>query len=140
MACGGKMNFESPFEFESYIHPSARSKKGARITIRGSPQLAMASGKVLREDLEMCVGSFPRQVYRRSGPCRARRIKACMKQVVCGAFTGFFNDALENDIIDALVSESRSCGDFDSMRARQYDEDRMKAAARRIRERLQTLL
>ncbi|KAH0545446.1 hypothetical protein FGG08_000447 [Glutinoglossum americanum] len=114
------------------------SKRGARISIRDPPQLAMTTGTTLQEDDELCVSS-KRKVFHRHGPHRKRRIKACMKQVVGGAFTGFFKDAVEMEIIDALVQESRSCT-YDPMRARTYDEGRLRAATNRLVTRLQVLL
>ena len=46
--------------------------------------------------------------YQRRGPRVARRLKACMKRVVGGAFSGYLDQTLEQEAIDALVTESRS--------------------------------
>jgi hypothetical protein len=113
------------------------SKMGALIGIRDPSQLAMTT-QDRKESFQLCI-SPAREVYSRVGSHRKRRMKACMKQVVGGVFTGLSEDAAELDIVDALVTESQRCVN-DPMKPEGYYEAILKAGALRIVSKLRVLL
>ncbi|KAM5363050.1 hypothetical protein ACJZ2D_012235 [Fusarium nematophilum] len=87
----------------------AHTHRGVLITNRDPPNL-----QVLRdppEDIKNCLlltgpKNQSRTLYSQIRPRVPKRYKAFMKQVVGGAFCGFFNSDQEEDLIDALVEES----------------------------------
>ncbi|KAK0616944.1 hypothetical protein B0T14DRAFT_605114 [Immersiella caudata] len=80
---------------------------GVLITSRDPPNL-----QVLRDpsgDIQhslLLTGRTDRNLYSQHRPRTPKRYKAMMKQVVGGAFCGFFDQPTENQIIDALLEES----------------------------------
>lgn len=82
---------------------------GVIITSRDPPQL-----QVLRDpdesitDTLLLAGKSDRRLYSQKRPRAPKRYKAMMKQVVGGAFCGFFENDQEEDIIDAMLRESRN--------------------------------
>jgi hypothetical protein len=69
----------------------------------------------------------------------ARRLKACMKQIVGGAFSGYLNKTLEQEAIDALVKES-SAYRRDPRKSLEYNEGLLRAAADRILKKVRKFL
>ena len=63
------------------------SKGGARISIQESPQFTMGTADREGADHIMCI-SPDREIFQKFGGHTKRRIKACMKQIVGGIFTG----------------------------------------------------
>jgi hypothetical protein len=114
------------------------SKKGARISIREAPQLALIASEQTAEDVLLCISQTKRIFWKRDVPPK-RRIKACMKQVIGCVFTGLSDEPTELEIIDALVEQSRICA-YDPMRMEGCDDNRLEQAAKRITERLRALL
>ncbi|KAI9158135.1 hypothetical protein HJFPF1_06125 [Paramyrothecium foliicola] len=55
----------------------------------------------------LLTGKTERRLYSQSRQRVPKRYKALMKQVVGGAFCGFFDNAAEEDILDVLVDESQ---------------------------------
>ena len=83
------------------------SKKGVLITLRKSLQLL---GNTEVADLEPALAlSNDKCVYRSNRPPLVRRIKACLKQIVGGAFTGLRNNDREQEVIRLLAEEGRKC-------------------------------
>lgn len=86
---------------------SSSTHGGALITSRDPPNL-----QVLRDpsaDVEhslLITGRRDRTLYSQRRPRSNKRYKTVMKQVVGGAFCGFFDQASEDNIIDALLEES----------------------------------
>lgn len=86
---------------------SSSTHGGALITSRDPPNL-----QVLRDpsaDVEhslLITGRRDRTLYSQRRPRSNKRYKTVMKQVVGGAFCGFFGQASEDNIIDALLEES----------------------------------
>lgn len=81
---------------------------GVLITSRDPPRL-----QVLRDsptDIEhslLLTGKTERTLYSQRRARAPKRYKAMMKQVVGGAFCGFFDQNAENELVDALVFEAR---------------------------------
>ena len=85
-------------------HVSAH--QGAIISSRDSPSL-QSNLFIAPEEPEDClnVGS-DRMLRSQTRPRRFKRYKAMMKQVVSGAFTGFFEPSLEDEVVRLLVHHS----------------------------------
>lgn len=72
------------------------------------------------------------------GPRTPRRVKACMKQVVSGAFSGFLNKELENKIVLDLIDESRLRPDKN--KSAQFHEKKVQEATARLVVKIKLLL
>ncbi|KAJ3542509.1 hypothetical protein NM208_g4061 [Fusarium decemcellulare] len=85
----------------------ANTRGGVLITSRDPPSL-----QVLRDppeninDCLLLTGESGRTLHSQVRPRVPKRYKAFMKQVAGGAFSGFFDQDLEEDLIDAFVEES----------------------------------
>jgi hypothetical protein len=90
----------------------------------------------------MCV-SPKRKIFQASGGQPKRRIRACMKQVVGGIFTGLNDDheshELEWDIINSLVDGSRRCAK-DPIKTEAFQDTRLAATAQQIVDKLRVLI
>ncbi|KAH8702863.1 hypothetical protein GQ44DRAFT_732665 [Phaeosphaeriaceae sp. PMI808] len=83
------------------------SKRGVMITLRKPLQLL---GDIELSDLEPALAlSSSKCVYRSNRPPLTRRIKACLKQVVSGVFTGLTNKGGERDVISLVAEEAKKC-------------------------------
>ncbi|KAF8536092.1 hypothetical protein BDD12DRAFT_852532 [Trichophaea hybrida] len=68
-----------------------------------------------------------------------RRIKTCMKQIVGGAFAGYFDRQLEYEIIRDLVTESQVCN-INPRKELEHGENKIMSAATRIVTKIRQLL
>jgi len=120
---------------------STSSNAGARISIRDPPQFTMLASNKEGADHQMSI-SPDRRIFQRYKGEKKRRIKACMKQVVGGIFTGLYDGDMserEEDVINALVEGSRKCA-YDPMKTEAYHDARIREAARQIVDRLRVLI
>jgi len=125
----------------NFLLTSTSSKAGARISIRKPPHLAMVTEHGEEKNPMMCVNP-KRQIFQRYGELeQPRRIKAIMKQVVGGSFTGLCDrDAqLELDIINALVEGSKRCW-IDGTKTQIYLDRVMAHAVNQIVSKLRVLI
>jgi hypothetical protein len=89
------------------------------------------------DNLPSCITlSSSRKIFKQYRyPRSDRRLKACVKQIVGGAFSGHFEKEAEDEIIECLVSESR----FKRINAKK-DVEKIKKAADRLLMKLKHLL
>lgn len=101
----------------------------------------IASGSPHRQNQPQQVLSLgaDRVVYQAKSPQRSRRLKACMKQVVGGAFCGISNPDLEAAIVRSLTSAAKECA-YNPMKTQLHNDKVLEHAAAHIVEMLQTLL
>ncbi|KAI9775385.1 MAG: hypothetical protein M1839_001240 [Geoglossum umbratile] len=118
------------------------SMGGVRISIREPPQFTMVTSDREGADHLMCL-SPKRKIFQMLGAESKRRIRACMKQVVGGIFTGLSDDhgsrELEWDIINSLVDGSRRCA-VDPMKTQHFQDARLATTAQQIVDKLRVLI
>ncbi|ERF76414.1 hypothetical protein EPUS_06972 [Endocarpon pusillum Z07020] len=85
---------------------------GALITSRDPPNLQVLrdSGEDIKHSL-LVAGITNRTLYSQQREREPKRYKTIMKQVVGGAFSCFFKEKLEDEIIDALIEASHQIVD-----------------------------
>lgn len=112
---------------------------GVIITSRDPPHL-----QVLRDsddsitDTLLLAGKSERRLYSQKRPRTSKRYKAMMKQVVGGAFCGFFADHLEEEIVDVILRESRNL--VDEGISASEKATLLSHATKRLMDRIQTYL
>ncbi|OAQ95578.1 hypothetical protein VFPFJ_01688 [Purpureocillium lilacinum] len=85
---------------------------GVLITTRSPPQLQVLRDPASEEDYSLLItGRAERKLYFQHRPRTTKRYKAVMKQIAGGAFSTLLDEAAENDIIEALIQESRDLVD-----------------------------
>ena len=91
----------------------ARSTRGGALITYKDPlnlQVLRDSGDDIEHSL-LLTGSSKRVLWSQNRPRTPKRYKAIMKQVVGGAFCGFFSKDVEEDLINAVIGESTSIKD-----------------------------
>jgi hypothetical protein len=103
--------------------------------------MSLVSTSVKRPDVqhEMFSLSPERTLYHAYAEARPRRLKACMKQVVGGAFCEIHDVLMEHNIIQVLAQESEKCK-YEPLKTQKYDDEKLRKAASRIVNMLRTLL
>jgi len=115
------------------------SNAGVRVSLREPLALASTLNRKHENQDEVLSLSPGRLIYRAHAPRRPRRLKACMKQVVGGAFCEIRKIVQENEIIRALNEESQKCV-YEPLKRQRYDDEKLEKAAARIVKMLQELL
>ncbi|RGP77134.1 hypothetical protein FLONG3_4649 [Fusarium longipes] len=111
---------ENPY---AYVHMAIRfgpliiengvaNTDGVLITSRDPPSLDITCDS--SDDISECLlltGDVERVLYSQNRPRHPKRYKAFMKQVVGGAFCGFFESDTEERLVDAFIRESECLKD-----------------------------
>ncbi|UNI16984.1 hypothetical protein JDV02_003366 [Purpureocillium takamizusanense] len=85
---------------------------GVLITSRSPPQLQVLRDAAGEEDYSLLItGRSERKLYYQHRPRTTKRYKAVLKQIAGGAFSTLLDEVAENDIIEALIQESRDLVD-----------------------------
>ncbi|KAH7312487.1 hypothetical protein B0I35DRAFT_480940 [Stachybotrys elegans] len=86
--------------------------RGALITTRDPPELHAPHDSLSGIERSLLLTGNPeKRLYSQLRSRTSKRYKAVMKQVVGGAFCGLFDKEMEDDIVDALLNESRDLAD-----------------------------
>ncbi|KAL2143634.1 hypothetical protein VTI28DRAFT_10141 [Corynascus sepedonium] len=120
--------------------PSARS--GALVTCREPPHLQTPIEADANPTRSIAV-SEQRSIFTQLRPFQERRLKACMKQVVSGAFSGFLDESREVRIANLLVNEAQTYSELETKfptRTRAWFERKLEQAAERLVVEAQPLL
>ncbi|KAF8243667.1 hypothetical protein K440DRAFT_663983 [Wilcoxina mikolae CBS 423.85] len=106
------------------------TQRGALISNRDPLQFVTGSSKRPPEETVLAL-SPKRKVYRGSMRRKIRRIKASMKQVVGGLFSGLFKKDEETAVVKAVVDESRRCV-YEPMKTQRYHNQKLRNSVQRI--------
>jgi hypothetical protein len=115
------------------------SNDGVLVTIRDPPQFQSARDPDREIEHSLSVSPERKLYHQRRGPRERRRLKGCMKQVVGGAFSGYLNESLEQETVDALVEESKAYR-TDPRKSLEYNERVLRAITDRILAKVRKLL
>ncbi|KAK4248896.1 hypothetical protein C7999DRAFT_13172 [Corynascus novoguineensis] len=119
-----------------------RARSGALITCREPPHL-QAPIEIDANPLRSIAVSEQRSIFTQPRPFQERRLKACMKQVVSGAFSGFLDESREARIANLLVNEAQTYSELETKfptRTRAWFERKLEQAAERLVVEAQPLL